>query len=95
MDLLVYCGGDGTTRDIQKAIGIKLPAVGVPTGVKMHSALFAVSPKAAARVAIQYLCGVDYLCEKLKSWISMNKPSAKDTFQPNCMASCLAPLSRI
>lgn len=55
VDLLVYCGGDGTTRDIQKAIGIKLPAVGVPTGVKMHSALFAVSPKAAARVAIQYL----------------------------------------
>jgi len=55
VDLLVYCGGDGTTRDIQKAIDIKLPAVGVPTGVKMHSALFAVSPQAAARVALQYL----------------------------------------
>ncbi len=55
VDLLVYCGGDGTTRDIQKAIDLKVPAVGVPTGVKMHSALFAVSPQAAARVAIQYL----------------------------------------
>jgi predicted polyphosphate/ATP-dependent NAD kinase len=55
VDLLVYCGGDGTTRDIQKVVELKVPAVGVPTGVKMHSALFAVSPQAAARVAIRYL----------------------------------------
>jgi predicted polyphosphate/ATP-dependent NAD kinase len=57
VDLLVYCGGDGTTRDIQKAVDMKLPVLGVPTGVKMHSALFAVSPQAAARVAIQFLWG--------------------------------------
>ena len=55
VDLLVYCGGDGTTRDIQKAIGMNLPVIGVPTGVKMHSALFATSPQAAARVVIEYL----------------------------------------
>jgi predicted polyphosphate/ATP-dependent NAD kinase len=55
VDLLVYCGGDGTTRDIQRAIDLKVPVIGVPTGVKMHSALFAVSPQAAARLAIQFL----------------------------------------
>jgi predicted polyphosphate/ATP-dependent NAD kinase len=55
VDLLVYCGGDGTTRDIQKVVDMKVPAVGVPTGVKMHSALFAVSPQAAARVVIRFL----------------------------------------
>jgi predicted polyphosphate/ATP-dependent NAD kinase len=55
VDLLVYCGGDGTTRDILKAVDMKIPVLGVPTGVKMHSALFAVSPQAAARVAIQFL----------------------------------------
>ncbi len=55
VDLMVYCGGDGTTRDILKAIDKKVPVVGVPTGVKMHSALFAVSPQAAARVAIRFL----------------------------------------
>lgn len=55
VDLLVYCGGDGTTRDIQKTVDMKIPVIGVPTGVKMHSALFAVSPQAAARVAIKFL----------------------------------------
>ncbi len=57
VDLLVFCGGDGTTRDILKAVDLKLPVLGVPTGVKMHSALFAVSPQAAARVAVQFLWG--------------------------------------
>lgn len=55
VDLLVYCGGDGTTRDLEKTVDKKVPALGVPTGVKMHSALFAISPQAAARVAITFL----------------------------------------
>ena len=55
VDLLVFCGGDGTTRDIHKAVGLKVPVLGVPTGVKMHSAIFAISPQAAARVALNFL----------------------------------------
>ena len=55
MDLLIFCGGDGTTRDILKSVDMKIPVLGVPTGVKMHSALFAISPIAAARVAIRFL----------------------------------------
>ncbi len=55
VDLLVFCGGDGTARDIQKTVDMNVPVLGVPTGVKMHSAVFAVSPQAAARVALRFL----------------------------------------
>jgi predicted polyphosphate/ATP-dependent NAD kinase len=57
VDLLVFCGGDGTTRDILKVVDLKVPVLGVPTGVKMHSAIFAVSPQAAARVVATFLWG--------------------------------------
>jgi len=61
IDLLVYAGGDGTTRDIVSALSEadspKLPVIGVPTGVKMHSGCFASSPKAAAEVLASWIGG--------------------------------------
>jgi len=54
-DLLVFCGGDGTARDILEAINIDIPVLGVPTGVKMHSSVFAVDTKAAAKIATGFL----------------------------------------
>jgi predicted polyphosphate/ATP-dependent NAD kinase len=56
-DLLIFCGGDGTARDILEAVNLTLPVLGVPTGVKMHSAVFAVGPRAAARIAVQFIVG--------------------------------------
>ncbi len=56
-DLLVFCGGDGTARNILEAINMNIPVLGVPTGVKMHSSVFAVDTKAAAKIATGFLWG--------------------------------------
>jgi len=52
VDLIVFVGGDGTARDILDAIrGPKRPPVlGVPSGVKMYSGIFAVSSGDAADI---------------------------------------------
>ncbi len=58
VDVILYAGGDGTTRDIVNTLGeVKIPLIGVPGGVKMHSGCFATTPNAAAEVLFSFVIG--------------------------------------
>ena len=50
IELLIFVGGDGTARDVYDVLGLTIPVVGIPSGVKMFSPVFALSTYAAAEI---------------------------------------------
>ena len=59
VSLILFAGGDGTARDIYSVIKDQIPVVGIPAGVKMHSAVYATTPKSAARLVANYFASSD------------------------------------
>jgi len=57
VDLLVFSGGDGTACDIVSVCADAVPMLGIPSGVKMYSGVFAISPEAAGAVIEGFLLG--------------------------------------
>ena len=66
--IVVFVGGDGTARIVYDAVrdaGLldETVVIGVPAGVKMYSAVFAVRPSEAAHVLCDYVSGKAGVCE--------------------------------
>jgi predicted polyphosphate/ATP-dependent NAD kinase len=57
VDLIMFCGGDGTARDICALTGETTPVLGIPAGVKMYSGVFGITPVHTAELLWRWLIG--------------------------------------
>ena len=57
VDLVLFCGGDGTARDVCALTGETTPVLGIPAGVKMYSGVFGVTPVHTAEILWRWLLG--------------------------------------
>jgi predicted polyphosphate/ATP-dependent NAD kinase len=104
VDLILFCGGDGTARDICSVAGSAAPVLGIPSGVKMYSGVFGVTPVRTAEICHRFLRGeigvapievLDLDEEKYRQgiWAIRLHMTATTPFEPSCLQTAKAIIS--
>ncbi len=91
-DLLLFSGGDGTAADVMKAINHEIVVLGIPSGVKVFSSVFAKTPEDAGRIARDYLEGK--LGETVGEVVDIPEEDYRSgSFSPRIIGTLRIPLS--
>ena len=59
IELIFFVGGDGTARDVYSVVEDKIPVIGVPAGVKIHSPVYGNTPEQAGSLLYEVINGVE------------------------------------
>lgn len=106
VELILFCGGDGTARDITQVAQDRVPVLGIPSGVKMYSGVFGVSPERTAEIVARFMRGeliaasadiLDLDEEEFRQgqWAVRLVGSAVTVFEPNYTQSAKALISEV
>ncbi|MFC9557026.1 ATP-NAD kinase family protein [Rhodococcus sp. NPDC056960] len=95
VDMILFVGGDGTARDILLAVGDRVPLVGVPAGVKMHSAVFGTNPANAGRLTGLYLSRSSHVRLREAEIIDLDEAAIRtDTMSARLYGYACSPFER-
>jgi predicted polyphosphate/ATP-dependent NAD kinase len=100
-ELVLFCGGDGTARDICAITGETTPVLGIPAGVKMYSGVFGITPARTAEILLRHLMQqiglasaeiVDLDEERYRrgEWAVRLHMAARTPFEPSCVQTSKA-----
>jgi len=101
VELVLFCGGDGTARDICSITGEATPVLGIPAGVKMYSGVFGITPARTAEILLRHLMQqiglasaeiVDLDEERYRrgEWAVRLHMAARTPFEPSCVQTSKA-----
>jgi len=101
VDLILFCGGDGTARDIAGIAEASTPILGIPSGVKMYSGVCGVTPERTAEIVIGFLSESLQLAEvdildldeqryREGEWVVRLVCSARTPYEPSCTQAAKA-----